>query len=119
MGKRIGGTISVAVDGKRILAKGEFEWNRGVPKRTTVTGVDGVHGFTEEQQPAMTKGTMTVSDPDEQEEILHAENATVTIDLNNGRSVVQRAAHFAGDGTVKTNEGEMEVEFHSDQLDVL
>jgi hypothetical protein len=118
MGQRIGGTIYVSLDGKRVLAKGEFEWRRGVPKRTTVVGVDGVHGFTEAHQPAMVKGTVTVLDYEEHNAIVNAERATITLDLVNGHTVFLRDAHFVSEGTVRTNEGEMEVEFNGTSLEV-
>jgi hypothetical protein len=66
----------------------------------------------------MVKGTITVLDYEEQNAIVNAERATITIDLVNGHTVFLRAAHFVGEGTVKTNEGEMEVEFHGTSLEV-
>lgn len=119
MGKRIGGTIIVSVNGKRIHAKTEVEWKRGAPSRTTVVGVDGPHGFTEAPQAGMIKGTMTVIDPDEQDEIVRAEDATVVVDLVNGRHIVGRDGHFVGEGVVKTNESDMEYQFDFEHLEVL
>lgn len=45
---RVGGVIFVKVDGGQLRAKGEFEYNLGVPKREAIVGMDGTHGYKED-----------------------------------------------------------------------
>ena len=54
---RIGGRISVKVNGVTLRAKGEFNCSLGAPTRKAVVGTDGVvHGYTEEYVPGFIEG---------------------------------------------------------------
>ena len=44
---RVGGLISIAVNGTRLDAVGSFDWNEGTPIKTGMVGHDRVHGFQE------------------------------------------------------------------------
>lgn len=44
---RIGGVISLKVDGDMYFAKGNFTYNIGIPRKEGVVGSDRVHGYKE------------------------------------------------------------------------
>ena len=106
--RRVGGIIFLKLNGTLLQAKGEFTYNLGVNKREAVIGSDTIHGFKEEPQPSQIEGAITDSDELDVQTILETRDATVTLQLANGKSVVMREAFYAGDGNVTSSEGEIE-----------
>lgn len=109
--RRVGGIIFLKVDGELFQAKGEFTYNIGVPKREAVVGQDAVHGFKEEPQVAMLEGSITDSDDLDLQAFVEVRDATITLELANGKIIVLREAFYAADGNVTSSEGEIEVKF--------
>jgi hypothetical protein len=109
--QRLGGIISVKVDGKIYQAKGAFTYNPGIPLRTPIMGSDSQHGFKEEPQPGFIEGEFTDSNTLDVPNLLKLQNVTVTIELANGKMFVLRNAYYAGEGTTSTDEGNIGVRF--------
>ena len=107
----IGGQISVAIDGQAILAKGEFTYSLGTPKREMIVGVSGVHGFKEMPTVPYIEGTATDFQGLDVRALFNTIDATVTIALRNGKTVVLRDAVYSGDPQVGTEEGEIAIKF--------
>lgn len=110
-GQRRGGTIAVKADGFVFLAKGEFSYNLGRPKRDPVIGSDGIHGFKETQQPAFIEGAITDDGTLDLAKLVTTTGATVTLELAIGKVISLRDSWYAGDGTGKTEEGEIPFRF--------
>jgi len=108
---RVGGLISFKVDGDVYFAKGNFTYNLGRPKKQGVVGADRVHGYKETPQVPYVEGEIT----DRQEMSLEAlqaiDEATVTLELANGKVIVLRQAWYASDGVGNTEEGNIECRF--------
>lgn len=113
--RRIGGIIFVAVNGVRIKAKGSWTYNLGVPKRDGVVGSDEVHGFKEMPQLPYIEGAATDTDEQDLEALFQTRDATVTLELANGKVCVWEDAYYAGEGNVTTEEGEIAMRFESIQ----
>ncbi len=111
--KKIGGTIYLKVDGLQYAAKGNFTYNLGYPKREAVAGVDRVHGYKETQQPSFIEGEITDNVSVDLKKLVTLENATVTLDLANGKSIVLRNSWYAGEGTGNTEEGNVQFRVES------
>lgn len=111
MADRVGGIITFKVDGTQYPAKGNFTYNLGTPKRESVMGADGFHGFKETPQIAFIEGEITDTYGTDLATITKLKNATVLLDLPNGKSIVLREAFFAGDGNGETEEGKIAVRF--------
>jgi len=109
--RRVGGILFLKVDGEQFQAKGAFTYNLGAPKRTAVVGVDAVHGFSEVPQVPMIEGAVTDSDELNLSSLINVRDATVTIELANGKIIALREAFFAGEGEVSSEEGEISVRF--------
>lgn len=109
--KRIGGIIFFKVDGAQFSAKGEFSYNLGVPKKTMVAGSDSIHGFKEEPQVPYIEGAVTDNDELDLAALQSVRDATVTLQLANGKVVVLEFAVYASDGVVTTSEGQIEARF--------
>ena len=109
---RRGGVIFVKADGKQFDVKGQFEYNLGVPKRDPIIGHDGTHGYKEVPQEAYISGEVTDSvDMDLKNDLLTLADATITLELANGKVVVLEEAFYSGEGTGQTEEGNIAVRF--------
>jgi len=111
MAERVGGVVFVKVDGQQLRAKGAFTYDLGAPQRKAVVGSDGVHGFSETPKAPYLEGEITDSGTLDMSAIHNIRNATVTLDLANGKTIVFREAFYSGDGTVQTEEGNAKVRF--------
>lgn len=111
MARRVGGTIFIKVDGQQYDAKGSFTYNLGAPKRDAVIGHDALHGFKEIPQEAYCEGEITDRIELDVKALCNITDATVTLELANGKTVVFKNAFFSGEGNVQTEEGNIAVRF--------
>lgn len=107
--QRVAGLIQLQTNGEVLRAKGEFTWNLGEPKRESVAGSDGVHGFKETPQVAFIEGAITDAGDVDVRALVKLKDATVNLKLGNGKMVVLNQAWYAGDGTGNTGESEIGV----------
>lgn len=110
---RRAGRIFVKVDGTQYDAKGDFTYVLGLPKREAIVGSDGVHGYKETPQVPFIEGAFTDSSALDLATLQQIDNATVTLELANGKIVVLSNAWYASEGNVSTGEGEIPVRFES------
>lgn len=108
---RVGGIIEVKANGELYSAKGSWTYNLGRPKRESIVGSDAVHGYKEMPQVPFIEGAVTDRNDLDLTSLLELSDATVTLQLANGKIIVLRNAVFAADGNVTTEEGEVEVRF--------
>lgn len=109
---RVGGTIFFKSNGKQFSVAGEFTYNLGKVKRDAVVGHDGVHGFKELPQAPMMNGQFTDNyDMDLENDLLNITDETLTLELNNGKTIVMRNGFYTGSGDVTTEEGKIVAEF--------
>lgn len=113
MGKRVGGIITFKVDGTRYSAKGDFTYGLGTPKREAVIGTGDIAGYKETPQVSFIEGAITDSAEIKTIDLANVVDATVVLNLANGKSVVLREAYFAGDAQGTTGEGEFAIRFES------
>lgn len=109
--KRIGGILFLKVNGNQYQAKGAFTYNLGVPKKEMIVGSDGVHGYKEMPQVAYIEGAITDSPDISITELRDLRDATVTLELANGKVISIESAIEASDGEVTSEEGEAQVRF--------
>ena len=110
---RRAGLIWVQINGQRIEAKGTFTIGAGQPARNPIIGADGVHGYAETPQVAYVEGAMTDSPDLDTVALRQTTNATVTVELNNGKTWVYEDAWYAGEGAMTTDESEIAFRFES------
>lgn len=102
---RIGGIISLKINGDMYFAKGNFTYNLGKPKKEGVVGSDRVHGYKEVPQVPFIEGEITDRNELNLEDVVTLDDATVTLELANGKVIMLREAWYAGEGTGNTEEG--------------
>jgi hypothetical protein len=109
--QRRGGKIQVQSDGEVYDAKGNWTYNLGKPKREAIIGADGIHGYKETQQVPFVEGEITDRRDLSLAKLVTLKDATVTLALANGKTVVLRSAWYAGEGDGSTEEGNIKVRF--------
>lgn len=108
---RIGGTIALKVNGDIYFAKGNFTYNLGKPKREGVIGADTVHGYKETPQIPFVEGEITDRNELSLEDLVTLDEATITLELANGKVISLSEAWYAGEGTGNTEEGNIACRF--------
>lgn len=108
---RIGGLIALKVNGDIYFAKGNFTYNLGKPKKEGVVGSDVVHGYKETPQMPFVEGEITDRQELSLEDLVTLDDATVTLELANGKVITLSEAWYAGEGTGNTEEGNIACRF--------
>ena len=108
---RVGGIISLKIDGDMHFAKGDFTYNLGLPKKEGVVGSDRVHGYKEVPQIPFIEGEITDRQEMSLEALMSINDSTITLELANGKVIALREAWNAAEGTGNTGEGNIGVRF--------
>ena len=108
---RIGGVIFVKKNGVTVKAKGSWTIKLGTNKKEMVVGADGVHGHKEMPQACEISGIITDDSDYDVADLYNTVDATIQIDLANGKTFQCERAIFSGDGESTTEEGEITAEF--------
>ena len=111
MAKRIAGTAYLAIDGVTIALVGDFEWDPGLVTRETMTGQDGIHGFSETPRPGRIKGSIRDIGNFSVGALNGLVNTTVTCELANGKRVTGRNMWQIGDLPVRSTQATFELAF--------
>ena len=115
----IGGTLNVRVDGSTISAKGDWTFNTGQPKRDSVVGIDGRHGYSEKPQMVFVEGMTSDLPGVDLEALKNVTDAQLELNLVNGKTVVFRGAFYAAEGDHTIAEGEVQIRFEALDAEVI
>lgn len=117
MGERLAGIATLAVDGNVYRLQGALEYNPSKVNRATLTGQDGVHGYSEMPVAGHIAGTFRDSGGLKVGDFNAMTNVTVTCVLANGKTVTGRNMWQVGEAlAVNTQEGTVEVRWESDDV---
>jgi len=119
MARKVGGTISVVVNGSNVLAKGSFTTNLGLPKKEMVVGSDRTHGPMEKQQVAFIEGEITVPFDLDVAAFQLLSNATIVLTQGNGQIFILHEAEYAAEGDYQTEEGNLQFRFEGLSADLI
>jgi hypothetical protein len=106
---RIGGVLSIRVDGKQYEARGNFQVSPSAVKRTGAAGQDGVHGYVEEPIVPSIKGDWSIGNQLSMDELLAIDDATAQCQLANGRTYVLTHAWTTAGFVIDAHDGKVEV----------
>lgn len=106
---RRAGTVFVKVDARQYDAKGNFTYNLGLEKKTAIVGADRTHGYSAMPQVAFVEGAITDANDLDVAAMMAVEDATVTLELANGKVILLRNAWYASEGNITTEQGEIAV----------
>ena len=108
---RHAGVLYFKVDGRQYDARGNFTYSLGPPKREAIVGPSGVYGYKEMPQAPYIEGEVVDARALDVAALQSVTEATVTIELANGKTVVLRDAWYAADGTVGTEDANVQIRF--------
>jgi len=108
---KLGGQIFVKADGAQYRAKGDWTFNLGQGMREAIVGSDSVHGYSEKPQVPFIEGVITDTGTLNMTELLNLTDATITLELNNGKIIALNSAWFAGEGSGTTEQAEITARF--------
>jgi hypothetical protein len=108
---RIGGMISLTIDGQQYDAKGNFTYSLGIPKKEMVVGADRIHGYKEIPTVPFIEGEITDNAEISMANLRAVKDATILLKLGNGKTINLRNAIEASDGVGNTEEGNQSVRF--------
>lgn len=108
---RRAGVLYLKIDGAQHDARGSYTYSLGPPKREAIVGADGVHGYKEMPQVPYIEGEITDARDLDLAALQALTESTVTLELANGKTVVLRDAWYAADGTVGTEQANVQVRF--------
>ena len=111
MANRLAGLLYVRIDGVQRNAQGSFTYNIGSPKREAIVGPDRVQGYKEMPQVPYIEGEITDQSDLDLAALHDITDGTITLELANGKNIVLRNAWFAADGTVGTEQANVQVRF--------
>jgi hypothetical protein len=114
---RRAGTLFVKANGLQYDAKGNFNYNLGSPKREGMVGPDRVHGYKEMPQVPFAEGEITDAGTLDLANFTNIVDATITLELANGKVFTLRDAWYAGDGNVGTEEANIQFRFEGMDAD--
>lgn len=116
MAQRRFGVRQLMIDGVVHLAKGGVAYSLGGDKLESVMGVDRRHGSKVTRMPAYIEVTITDGGPGvtDLRALTQLRDATITLDLENGKTIKLGHANYAGEGKVTAEEGEIEAKFEAD-----
>lgn len=115
--QRRGGKIQFNVNGVLYDAKGNFSYGLGTEKREGIVGADRVHGYKATPQIPYIEGEITDRNDLDLASLASTTDATVTLSLANGKTIVLREAWYAAEGKGQSEEGNIEIRFEGMSAD--
>lgn len=108
---RIAGTAYVKVDAEQIPIKGKWKYQVNTVKRETIVGQDAVHGYKEMPVAPFVQGDVTDMPGTLVKRFEAVRDATITLHLANGKTILIRNAWWEDTSEVDSEEGTYPVKF--------
>jgi uncharacterized protein YlzI (FlbEa/FlbD family) len=108
---RIAGVAYVKVDGRQFPLRGKWKSNIHLYKREGIAGQDAVHGYKEMPRIPTIEGDVSYTRDFLIEDLPKITDATITLELANGKTHVLRNAWWSDESQVDTEEGSFPVKF--------
>lgn len=109
--KRVAGIANISVDGVTYLLSGELTYSPADVERKSLIGQDQVHGYSEMPRAPFISGTLRDSNGLTVKDFNVMSDATIHLELANGKNVTGRNMWTVDAQEVKTQEGTFEVRF--------
>ncbi|BAP37736.1 putative phage tail tube protein [Acinetobacter guillouiae] len=108
---RQAGIANISVDGVTYLLSGELTYSPADVERKTLPGQDQIHGYSEMPRAPFISGTLRDSSGLTVKDFNAMTNATIHLELANGKNVTGRNMWTVDAQEVKTQESTFEVRF--------
>jgi hypothetical protein len=114
---RIAGVAFVKFDGRQLPIRGNWKVGFNKLKREGIAGQDRVHGYKEMPDVPFIEGDVSTTEDVSLPVLLSITDATVTIEIANGKAYVLRNAWTANGYEIETEEGKLGVRFEGMEID--
>ena len=108
---RRAGVINIQANGVVYDAVGNFSYNIGEPIRETLVGPDRIHGYKELPQENYIEGEIRDDQGISLRDLLNLVDATITLELANGKTIMLREAWYGAEGTAQSEEANVQFKF--------
>lgn len=108
---RIGGVAYLKIDGRQYPLRGKWKTNLMPTKREGIAGQDYTHGYKEMPRVAFISGDVSYMAGISIEDLPKITDATITLELANGKTHILHNAWWADESEVDTEEGSFPVKF--------
>ena len=88
---RLAGTAYVTVNGVTVMVEGSFKYQAATVNRTTLTGMDGVHGYKEKPVAPYISARLRDSGGTNVQGFNQQTNVNVIAELANGKTIIGRS----------------------------
>lgn len=116
MATKIGGRARVIINGTQYPLKGDLTIMSGSTTRTSVVGIDGYHGVSETPAASWMEFTLSDLPTIDIANIQDLVDATITIQLDNGKQAVLRNAAQVNAIELSQQDGQYAVRFEGPSL---
>jgi hypothetical protein len=117
MANRIAGVAFVAIDGNSYALAGAGSYQVSGSSREVLNGQDGFHGFSEVPRPGMISWSFRDGAEVSITALNEMADATVTLELANGKIIIARNAVRIGEPLkVNSEDGTGDIEFYSPEV---
>lgn len=118
MAQRRFGVKQLMIDGVVYLVRGGVSYSLGGDKSESVMGADRHHGYKISRIVAYLEATLADGGADfSLRKLIQISDSTITVDLENGKTIKFGHAAYVGEGKVTAEEGEIEARFECDPDD--
>jgi hypothetical protein len=114
---RIAGVAYLKYDGRQLPIKGNWKVGFNKLKREGIAGQDRVHGYKEMPDVPFMEGQVSTTAELSLPTLLAVTDATVTLELANGKTYVLRNAWTAQGYEIESEEGQISVRFEGMDID--
>lgn len=112
----IAGSASFFINGQSYALRAEFTYTLSVPKRETKSGMDGVHGYSEQPQPGQIKAKLSnMPDLDIMNDLC-TPGIRIVVDLVNGKTVTGASMWQTEQPVADATEGTVEMTWEGAQV---
>ena len=110
---RLAGIAFLSIDGTSYAVSGDLSYKVATVKRETLTGQDGVHGYSEMPVAGGVSATLRDTGGLSVADLNAMTNSTVVAELANGKTIIARNAWTVEAQEEKTAEATLEVKWES------
>ncbi|MGP3594309.1 phage tail tube protein [Vagococcus sp. WN89Y] len=114
--RRLAGTAYVTADGVSIMVAGQFQYRPSGVERTTLSGMDGVHGYSEKPVPGFISIQVRDNSGVTVEYFNGLTNTTVSAELANGKTIVGTGMWAVNTQDVNSEDATFTLRFESDSV---
>jgi hypothetical protein len=117
--RRLAGTASITVDGRTYLLVGDPTYGVSAVRRTTLPGMDGIHGYKDEPIPGFISATLRDVRDLRLEDFNAMTNVSVVLTLNSGKIIAGTGLWTVDAQEVNVTEATFSVRWEGDRVETV